>query len=58
MEVRPLDDYFSFGQKSRHRWQRLLVMPVRLYFRLLSVRPMAWIRATALNPFLIVLVQK
>lgn len=42
----------------RRFWKRFLVPVVRLYFQLLSLEPLAWLRATSLNPWLIVLAQK
>lgn len=58
IETLPLEPYFSFRQKARHPWQRFLVGPVQLYFRLLSSRAGAWLRPTALNPWLVVLVRR
>lgn len=58
IRVMPIDNYWGFLQKSHHLWKRFLVPMVRLYFQLLSLESLAWLRATSLNPWLIILVQK
>lgn len=58
VQTMPITGYWGFHQKARHPWKRLLVPLVREYFHLLSSRPGAWLRATALNPWLIVLARR
>jgi hypothetical protein len=57
IQALPIEGYWGFLQKSQDTWRKFLVFPVRWYFRLFSAQPLARLRSTALNPWLIVLVQ-
>lgn len=54
----PIRNYWGFFTSSSYCWGRLLQMPVRLYFDLLSWKPLKWMLRSPLNPWLVVLARK
>lgn len=58
VEALPVSGYWGFHQKSKDPKRRWLVPLARLYFDLVSARALKPLRASPLNPWLIVAVRK
>lgn len=59
IEVLPLRGYWGFYSSSTYLLGRILQMPVRFYFnQFMSWRATRWLRRSALNPWLILLVRR
>ena len=58
VKLLPVRNYWGFFSSSSYGLGRLVQIPVRLYFDLLSWRPIRWILASPFNPWLVVLAKK
>ncbi|RIL07156.1 MAG: hypothetical protein DCC71_04065 [Proteobacteria bacterium] len=57
-EVLPLEGYWGFFISSGYWLGRLLQLPIRLVFKLMTWEATRWLRGTFLNPWLVVRAQK
>jgi SAM-dependent methyltransferase len=48
----------QFRQSGSHWYGRLLALPAAMLFRAMRWRPLAWLAATAINPFLVIRMQR
>ena len=54
----PVENYWGFVGSKNSLKGRLLSLPIRFVFWLVSRRPMAWLRVSPLNPWIVVMAEK
>lgn len=54
----PVTDYWGFVRMKQRRVGRLMALPVETVFRMVSTGPLAFLRASPINPWLVMLMEK
>ena len=54
----PVSNYWGFFSSSKYGLGRLVQIPVRLYFAIISWPPLRWLLPSPFNPWLVVLARK